>query len=409
MAAYPYKIAFRYFFARSGKTVINRINRFAFLMVVIATASLFIVLSAFEGLKEFGVSFSASFDPDYEITPEEGKYFIVTDSLLAALREIPEIIAVAPLIEEKVFLSYEEKNQVAFLKGVSPNYTEVVAVEELIALGDWLTFNGAEVVLGFGIAGNLGAGIYDYSSFLKLTVPKKTGGRILGQNPFNQESAVVVGLYQINEELDKKYVFSQLEFAQKLLALGSQQYSMLALKTAPNTSKAILFEQIETLFKEGVRVQSRAEQNAALYKMLNMEHLAIYLIFSLVMMIALFNVIGALIMMILDKQDQLKILYAMGATPQGIHRIFFLLGMLICTLGGGVGLLIGSALVGLQSVAPFLSVPGTSLPYPVLFEFKNIGLVLLTLLVLGSLSTAWATRGLNKKSGLGRLVESKLV
>ncbi|MGB0829265.1 MAG: ABC transporter permease, partial [Flavobacteriaceae bacterium] len=315
MAAYPYKIAFRYFFARSGKTVINRINRFAFLMVVIATASLFIVLSAFEGLKEFGVSFSASFDPDYEISPEEGKYFIVTDSLLAALREIPEIIAVAPLIEEKVFLSYEEKNQVAFLKGVAPNYTEVVAVEELIALGDWLTFNGAEVVLGFGIAGNLGAGIYDYSSFLKLTVPKKTGGRILGQNPFNQESAVVVGLYQINEELDKKYVFSQLEFAQKLLALGSQQYSMLALKTAPNTSKAILFEQIETLFKEGVRVQSRAEQNAALYKMLNMEHLAIYLIFSLVMMIALFNVIGALIMMILDKQDQLKILYAMGATP----------------------------------------------------------------------------------------------
>ncbi|MGB1114472.1 MAG: ABC transporter permease, partial [Flavobacteriaceae bacterium] len=210
-------------------------------------------------------------------------------------------------------------------------------------------------------------------------------------------------------ELDKKYVFSQLEFAQKLLALGSQQYSMLALKTAPNTSKAILFEQIETLFKEGVRVQSRAEQNAALYKMLNMEHLAIYLIFSLVMMIALFNVIGALIMMILDKQDQLKILYAMGATPKGIHIIFFLLGMLICTLGGGVGLLIGSALVGLQSVAPFLSVPGTSLPYPVLFEFKNIGLVLLTLLVLGSLSTAWATRGLNKKSGLGRLVESKLV
>ncbi|MGB1831905.1 MAG: ABC transporter permease, partial [Flavobacteriaceae bacterium] len=100
MAAYPYKIAFRYFFARSGKTVINRINRFAFLMVVIATASLFIVLSAFEGLKEFGVSFSASFDPDYEISPEEGKYFIVTDSLLEALREIPEVVAVAPLIEE---------------------------------------------------------------------------------------------------------------------------------------------------------------------------------------------------------------------------------------------------------------------------------------------------------------------
>lgn len=409
MAAYPYKIALRYFFARSRKTVINRINRFAFIMVVVATASLFIVLSAFEGLKEFGVSFSESFDPDFKISPQEGKYFILSDSLLAALKEIPEVEAVAPVIEEKVFLSYEEKNQVAFLKAVAPNYTSVVPVDKLIALGDWLTFNGAEVVLGFGIAGNLGAGVYDYSSFLKLTVPKKTGARLLDQNPFNQEGALVVGLYQINEELDKKYVFSRLKFAQNLLALDSLQYSAVALKTDPNISKAALFNQIKPLFKGGIQLQSRADQNAALYKMLNIEHLAIYLIFSLVMMIALFNMIGALIMMILDKKDQLKILYALGATPQGIHRIFFFLGMLICTLGGGVGLGIGSLLVGIQSVAPFLSVPGTALPYPVLFEFKNIGLVLLTLLVLGTLSTAWATRGLNKKNRLSRLMEGKLV
>lgn len=398
MAAYPYKIALRYFFSRSGKTVINRINRFAFFMVVVATASLFIVLSAFEGLREFGVSFSKSFDPDFELSPQEGKYFTVSDSLISVIQNIPEVHAVSPFIEEKVFLSYEEKNQVAFLRGITPDYTAVVGVDKLIALGDWLSFENADIVLGFGIAGSLGAGVYDYSSFLKVTVPKKTAPRLLGGSPFNQEAALVVGLYQINEELDKKYLFSNTEFAQRLLALKVQEYSAIALKTSPSITKTTLEKQLKPLFKEEINILSREDQNAALYKMLNIEHLAIYLIFSLVMMIALFNVIGALIMMILDKQAQLKILYAMGATPKGVHRIFFLLGMLICTIGGGVGLLLGSVLVGLQTHAPFIFVPKTSLPYPVLFEFKNMGLVILTLLVLGTISTAWATRGLNKKT-----------
>ena len=132
--------------------------------------------------------------------------------------------------------------------------------------------------------------------------------------------------------------------------------------------------------------------------MLNIEHRAIYFIFTLVMLIALFNVVGALIMMILDKQKQMKILLSMGATPQKIHQIFFLLGLLICTLGGLVGLGLGSLLVLLQTYVPFITVPGTSLSYPVLFEVKNLFIVMATLLVLGTLSTAWATRGLGKKT-----------
>ena len=130
--------------------------------------------------------------------------------------------------------------------------------------------------------------------------------------------------------------------------------------------------------------------------MLNIEHLAIYFIFTLVMVIALFNVIGALIMMILDKQSQLKILLTLGAEPKGGHKIFFILGLLICSIGGGFGLLLGTGLVLLQAYFPFIYVPGTSLAYPVMFKFENIIIVLSTLMILGALSTAWATRNLRQ-------------
>lgn len=393
---YPLKIAWRYFFSKSKQTVINRINAFAFFMVVVATAALFVVLSAFAGLKDFGLSFTNAFDPDFEIMPERGAFFRVADSTLTRLESSPLVLAAAPEIEEKVFLSYKEKNQIAFLKAVSPKYTDVIPIDRLIALGDWLSFEEADVVAGFGIAGNMGLGVYDYSSFLNVTVPKKKKKVLLNQSPFTSAPAIVSGLYQISEDLDKKYLFSDLAFGQHLLELESNQFSSIVLKTIPGTLKAELRKSIEPFFKNKIRLVSRAEQNAALYRMLNIEHLAIYFIFTLVMVIALFNVIGALIMMILDKQSQLKILLTLGAEPKGGHKIFFILGLLICSIGGGFGLLLGTGLVLLQAYFPFIYVPGTSLAYPVMFKFENIIIVLSTLMILGALSTAWATRNLRQ-------------
>ena len=131
--------------------------------------------------------------------------------------------------------------------------------------------------------------------------------------------------------------------------------------------------------------------------MLNTENLGVYLIFSLVMIIGLFNVIGSLNMMILDKQRQIKILYALGATPKGIRNIFMIIGALICGMGGIIGLIIGISLILFQSYYPFILVPGTNIEYPVIFEFKNLLIVLATLMFLGTMSTVWAIRGLSAK------------
>lgn len=366
-------------------------------MVVVSTASLFVVLSAFAGLKNFGLSFSEAFDPDFEIKPSQGKYFNLSSEALFQLKSIPEIIAAVPEIEEKVFLSYKEKNQIAYLKAVPIEYSQVIKIHDLVVLGDWLSFEGSEVVLGFGIAGKMSVGVFDYNSFLNIAVPKKKKSSVLNQNPFNSKPSIVTGLYQVSEDLDKKYVFSSLAFGQELLELPKNRYTSVVLKTSFKGDKDTLLRKLMPYFEDPIQLISREEQNLALHKMLNVENLAIYFIFTLVMIIALFNVVGALIMMILDKKGQLKILLAIGAQPKGVYKIFFNLGLIICGFGGFIGVILGGGLVLLQSVFPFIYVPGTYMAYPVIFEFKNILIVFLTLVVLGLISTAWATRGLTKK------------
>ena len=395
---FAFKIALRYFFSKSQQTVINRINALALVLVIVATTALFVVLSAFDGLKDFSLSFSNSFDSDYLIQPEKGKYLNINDSLINVIKENKQVIAAAPEIEEKVFLSFKEKSQIAYLKGVNPSYTSVIAADSLLLMGDWIDFKEPQIVAGFGIANNLSLAVYDATTFLNLTVPRKGKGTLLSQERFTTIPTYVVGLYQVTEELDQKYVFSSMEIAQELLGLNPNQVTGIVLKVHPETTKKELFKSLKPLFKEPIQLSSRRERNAALYKMLNVENLATYFIFTLVMIIALFNVVGSLIMMILDKQAQMKILSAMGCSPKNIQRIFFFIGLLICGVGGSIGLIVGSSIVIIQYHAPFIYVPGTSLPYPVIFNFDNLLVVFSTLMLLSLISAAWATRGVDKKA-----------
>ena len=390
------RIAWRYFFSKSSQTVINRINSIALVVIVVATASLMIVLSAFSGLKAFGLSFSNVFDPDYRILPAQGKA-IFTDSLsLNLLKEIEGVEAVSPILEEKVFLSFDDKSQVAYLKGVLPDYLSVVPADSLVVVGEWLIPDSSGIVTGYGIASAMGLGVYDYSSFLNISIPKKTSQKNFRQNPFYAQKAVTVGLYQISEDIDKKYVFSNMSFARSLFQYPLDTYSAIEIKTKQNVSSKNLIQKAYKIFGENIVIKDRIQLNTALYKMLNTENIAVYLIFTLVLIIALFNVVGALVMMILDKKPQMKILTAMGTPSNSLRKIFFLLGMLISFFGGGLGIIIASAAIIIQQNYPFLYVPGTSLPYPVRWEFENFLLVFFTLAILGAIASGWASRGVKK-------------
>ena len=389
-----FKIAWRYFFSKSQQTVINRINSISLLVIIVATASLMIVLSAFSGLKEFGLSFSNAFDPDYKVLPRKGKVILLDSLSIKKLEKISCINAFAPVLEEKVFLSFNEKSQVAFLKGINKHYLSVIPADSLVTIGEWLVPESNSVVAGYGIGASMDLGVYDYSNFLNISVPKKSIKGNLNQNPFYSQQAVVVGLYQISQDIDKKYVFSSISFARKLFQYPKDAYSAIEIQIKPNTSHDFLSQELRKILGENFVLKDRVAQNTALYKMLKTENIAVYLIFTLVLIIAMFNVVGALVMMILDKKPDMKILEAMGATTNSLRKVFFILGLLISLIGGAIGIVFASLLIVIQQVRPLLFVPGTSLPYPVNWEFENFILVIMTLTILGMISSGWVSRGI---------------
>ena len=390
------KIAWRYFFSKSGQTVINRINSIALLVIIVATSALMIVLSAFSGLKDFGLSFSNIFDPDFRIIPKLGKTISLESSKIHRLEKVDGIKAFSPILEEKVFLSFKEKNQVAHLKGVGLDYLNVIPADSLVSVGDWLVPESNAIVAGYGIGADMDLGVYDYGSFLNISIPRKNLNSSLRQNPFYTQQAVTIGLYQISEDIDKKYIFSTLDFARDLLQYPQNVFSSIEIKASPEANSKDLKKKIQKIMGDSVQIKDRTQINTALYKMLNTEHLAIYLIFTLVLIVALFNVVGALVMMILDKKPQMNILKAMGITQHQLGQTFFLLGMMIVLFGGIIGLVLSSVVILIQQWDPFINIPGTSLSYPVKWEFENILIVMGTLLLLGSLASAWASRGANR-------------
>jgi lipoprotein-releasing system permease protein len=394
---FPLYIASRYFFTRSKQSVINIINYIALSVVLIATAALLIVLSAFTGLKDFGLSFSNVFDPDFRVEAVQGKVLEVDSVGLASMKQLDGILAVSGIIEDKVFLNYRDKNHVVYLKGVDSTYQKVIESDRFLSSGAWFSKELDEVVIGGGVAQVLSLGVYDYNDFLVLTVPKRSASATQLKEPFINKTALVSGIYSVSEELDKKYMFSNLSFARDLFQRKGNVYSSLELKVDPSLNRKQLEEQLQALLKTPIRIRSRTELNAALFKMLNNEQIAIFWIFTLVIIIAIFNVVGALIMMILEKRPQLKVLYALGVQPKEIRLIFFYLGGMISWVGGGLGILLGTTLVLLQRYFPFLYVPGTNFPYPVRLELQNVAMVLLLLLVLGGLASAWATAQVGKR------------
>ncbi len=393
-----FKIAFRYFFSKNEQTVINRINFLSLILIIISSASLFLVLSAFDGLKTFGLSFSNKFDADYELSPINGKYLTLSSKKISEIKNIDEVIEIAPQIEEKVFLSFKEKNQVAVLKGVDSTYNKVIPIKDLVLIGDWIDYDTSKTVIGYGISTKLGLGVYDYSSFLKISVPQNKTSSVLNLNPFKSLPLIVVGLYQINEELDNKYIFTSISFAKDLLNLKENQCSNIILKTNNTENKKQLEKKINLIVGEKIKLTSRLEKNAALYKMLNTENIAVYFIFSLVMIVSLFNLIGSLIMMILNKKKEMKILIAMGMSNKNLSQIFYLIGLIICFIGGVTGISLGAFLVFIQKYSSIIYVPGTNLAYPVEFNLKNVIIVFLTLIILGSISSLWSIRGVKNLS-----------
>lgn len=392
---FPYYIAKRYLFTKSSSNVINIISIIAAIGVFAGAFALFVVLSGFSGLKEFSLSYSQSFDPDFKVFPETGKTFLISEEEKKKLKNLAGVVAFSEVIEERVFLDFEGKNKTAFIKGVDEKFIQVNAVDSALIKGSWLTGSNPQVVIGNTISTELSLPAYNFS-LLKIFVPKPGTGQIIDPtSAFNSENAIVTGIYSINEELDDKYVFATIEFARNLLSLEENEVSALEIKTSEKADSEELKTKISEILNAEVEIKNRAQLNDALYKMLNTENLAVYLIFTLVLIIALFNVIGSIIMVILDKKDNIKTYYSLGATATEIRRIFFFQGTFMSVLGGIFGLAIALLVVFLQLQFKLVMITPT-LPYPVAVTFENVLIVFLTISLLGIGASYIASSRINK-------------
>ncbi|SFU27498.1 lipoprotein-releasing system permease protein [Pustulibacterium marinum] len=366
------------------------------IVVVIAAAALLIVLSGFGGLEKFSLSFASVFDPDLKVVPVTGKTFSVTPNQLDAISKIEGISAYSKIIEERVFLNFKQKNHIAYIKGVDANYGNVNPVDSIVGYGTW-TLTDNTVVIGNGISNTLSLGIFNRNDALQIIVPKPGKGSITSQaKPYREAFVTATGIYQITEELDKKYVFTTFDLARDLTSIGDNEVSFLEIKTTKNADNDKIIEQLKTVFNNNIAVKNRKQLNDALYKMLNTENVAIYLIFTLVLIVALFNLAGAITMMILDKKDNLKTLYAVGITVPQLRNIFFLQGTLVTVGGGLLGILIGVILLIIQQNAPFVYIP-PSLPYPVVIKISDILIVFSTISILGCSVSRMAANRISKK------------
>lgn len=365
--------------------------------VVVAAAALFIVLSGFAGLKDFSLEFSSFADPDLKILPKRGKSILLTEKDTQALSEIDGIASFSKTIEERIIIEFNNKNLLASLKGVDANYLKVTHIDSMIILGQWFEKGSGQLVSGWGIAHNLSFGVLDYGKALNVYVPKPGVGQISSiRGAFNTLNMVNIGIFDITEDLNNTFVYTDIINARYLMDYAPNQVSSIELKLQPNTDEKEVRKAILDGFGSEVIIKNRAQLNDALYKMLNTENLVVYLIFTLVIVIALFNVIGALIMMILDKKGSLHTLYNIGATTKDIRRVFFLQGSLMTILGGALGVLIGLILVLLQQqFALVLITP--SLPYPVKIQLLNSVVVLVTITILGVIASKIASGRINEK------------
>jgi lipoprotein-releasing system permease protein len=393
---FPLYIAKRYLFSKTSNNAINIITIIASFGVIVGALALFIILSGFSGLRTFSYSLLDVSDPDIKITASKGKTFLYAKNVQQNLEKNTSIEAFSKVVEERVFLEYNNKSEIAFIKGVEENYTSITHIDSVLNLGNWLDKELPNTaVIGNGISRKLSLGILNFGEPLSIRVPKPGTGFINPNNAFYKLNVQIVGLYSGTEEFENKFVFVSINEAQSLLKYKENQFTGIEIKLKDNLEADLFAEQLQEQLGNQFKVQTKQQLNEVFYKVINTENFVSYLIFTLIVIIALFNVIGAIIMMIIDKKSNLKTLFSLGATIEEIKRIFVYQGFLLTFLGMIIGLSLGILLVFLQKQFGLFMIT-QNLPYPVEFRISNLFIVVVTITVLGFIASKIASSRINK-------------
>lgn len=370
--------------------------------IIIGTMALVIVLSVFNGFETLIDTFFSSFDPDLKISPVEGKMFDPKEFEFEKIKDLPDVVHYAEIIEEVALLKYGTQIYPAVVKGVTENYTTYTGIDSLIIDGEYLLKKDGinYAVVGQGVAYNLGVRPAS-TDHIMVYVPKK--GKQVSINParaINHNYIYPSGVFAVLEEIDSKYIIVSQQFAADLFESG-KQVSTIELGINPEANIKKVQKQIEKILGDGFHVKNKYQQHDLIYKTMQSEKWAAYLILIFILVIASFNILSSLSMLIIDKREDILILRSMGATTKSIGQIFLFEGWLISVVGAVTGTILGIVVCWLQITFEFISFPhnGTFLitGYPVQIVFTDIILILSVVVLIGFFASWYPIKFISQK------------
>lgn len=380
--------AWRYFKAKKSTSAINIIAWVSVLAITVGTASLIILLSVFNGFEDLVKSLYADFYTDLRIVPAEGKSAVFSKVQLQHLAKMPQIRAFSMIMEEKALLQNGELQSIVFMKGVDGHYAEVAGVPDRIVKGQFSTGTDDKpaMVLGTGVESAVGTQADRALVPLTVYLPKR-GVSPDANDPLQSLSASNVnssGTFAIQQDFDNKYVITNLSFMKRMLNLKADEYGGIEIRLSNPANAYSAKKLLDAYFGASYVVQTRYEQNKSLYSVMELEKWVIYAILSLILIVAAFTMIGALTMLVLEKQKDIQVLKALGTSNGLIQKIFLSEGLLLAAVGGGMGVLLAIIICWLQVKYKLLKLQGNSFLidyYPVKLIGSDFALVLLTVIM----------------------------
>lgn len=388
--SYTVLIAWRYILGKKSFQAINIITGISMFGIAIGAAALLLILSVFNGFEDLLKSLYNAIYTDLKVSPIEGKYFYPDSADLATIKAWPEIAALSVTLEETALLDYEGSQDICTLKGVDEDFRNVTDIDSVLLDGDFVLQQGeiALAVMGAGLSSRLNVNLQNPYASLSVYMPnRKQRGPL--DKAFKVQYAYPVGRFSIKQDYDYQYVFVSLDFIRSLVD-SPDAATGIEIKLTPGADVEDVKEKLSAQFKTPVNIRNKDEQNAAFFKLMNIEKWISFAVVSLTLIIVSFNLVSALWMIVLDKKKDISILQSMGASPGDVRKIFMRSGWMICFLGLAIGIILAVGFYILQKQFGIVPIPEGFVvnSYPIELRWVDILIVGITVFVIGTLA-AW--------------------
>ena len=381
-----YFISLRYLFSKTKYNLVSFISKFSIVVLTIAYFSFLTILSVFSGLEDYSLTFSKSFDPDIKIEPIDKNYISDTkiDSLLSSFKGIEKH---SKVVKGNVVVQFEGKTDYAELYGVDNSFNEVINIDSIISVGRYPILNNQEVLTSYSLASDLDLVLFNSSGIFEIfSVNPRYPESAL--NPIgNTKKVLSSGVFTPRNEVNGKLIIADIKIAQSLFAISDKAFSEILIKSEEaKSSVAFLRENLSNY-----RVRTHKELNESLFKIMNSEKLIVSLIMLLIVFVSTFNVIASTVMLIVEKESDVKTMKAIGMSKKKIKSIFFKHNLLLNSIGGIIGIAFSTIIVYAQLKLSFFKIPGLDVAYPVSLDFTNIIFVLITIIITGLCSAYFSS------------------